>query len=475
MGATIAAVGMWYYSSYLALDRVTDLWGPAMLVLVAFLMEISSAPLRGGGAAGSFSFVVHLASLLLFGPFWAVVIVLVSTALSQLVSRKPVTRIIFNPSQKIVSISLAAVVYGVLGGQLPPSYLGDGLRQASLIEGLRDIVSFLVAAVTYFGTNSYLVSWAVAISEGRSTSEIWKTNTRWVLGYDVGASSLAILVAWLYGIFNGQPDSLARLGFPAIFFPFIAIKHVYGKLSNLQTLHEQLEATHAQLQQTVLEQLEMMVRSIEARDPYTSGHSRRVSQISQVIAREYGLSEELVADVTRAALLHDVGKIHAEFAPLLQKEGRLTPEEWEVMKTHAARSAELVGLFSEFRDKVQPAVRHHHERWDGLGYPDGVAGSTIPIGSRIIMIADTIDAMTTDRPYRKALGFDIVVAELQKHRGSQFDPDLVDRAISSVSLRRLISEPGKLSSDVTAAVMAPQRSLGTQFAARRLGSSTASY
>jgi len=451
-----------------------DLWGPAMLVAVALLMEVSSAPLRGGGAAGSFSFVVHLASLLLFGPFWAVLIVFFATALSQVVARKPLSRVVFNPSQKIISVSVAALVYGVLGGQLPPAFLSEGLRQATLMDGIRDIFAFLAAAITYFGTNSYLVSWAVAISEGRSTSEIWRTNTKWVLGYDVAASTLAILVAWLYGIFNTQPDSLARLGFPAVFFPFIAIKHVYGKLSHLQDLHEELEAAHNQLQQTVLEQLEMMVRSIEARDPYTSGHSRRVSQISQVIAREYGLSEDLVADVTRAALLHDVGKIHAEFAPLLQKEGRLTPEEWEVMKTHATRSAELVGLFSEFRERVQPAVRHHHERWDGLGYPDGVSGSAIPIGSRIIMIADTIDAMTTDRPYRKALGFEVVVAELQKHRGSQFDPDLVDRAISSVSLRRLISEPGKLSSDATAIVV-PQRSLGTQFAARRLGSSTASY
>jgi HD superfamily phosphohydrolase YqeK len=473
LGAVLATATMWSYGNHLQMVSTSDLWGPAMLVMVAFLMEVSSAPLRGGGAAGSFSFVVHLAALLLFGPFWAVTVVFVSTFLSQVVTRKPLTRIVFNPSQKVVSISIAAGIYGLLGGHLPPSYLVGGLDGTSVADALRDILAFLAGAVAYFGTNSYLVSWAVAISEGRSTSEIWKTNTLWVLGYDVGASSLAVLVAWLYGIFD-QPEGLARFGFPAIFLPFIAIKHVYGKLSALQGLHEDLEAAHAQLQQTVVEQLEMMVRSIEARDPYTSGHSRRVSQISQAIAREYGLSEERVAEVTTAALLHDVGKIHAEFAPLLQKEGRLTPEEWEVMKTHAVRSADLVGLFSGFREKVQPAVRYHHERWDGLGYPDGVSGADIPLGSRIIMIADTIDAMTTDRPYRKALGFDIVVSELQKHRGTQFDPDLVDRAINSVSLRRLISDPRRLQADASTGAI-PQRSLGTQFAARRLGASTASY
>jgi HD-GYP domain-containing protein (c-di-GMP phosphodiesterase class II) len=127
---------------------------------------------------------------------------------------------------------------------------------------------------------------------------------------------------------------------------------------------------------------------------------------SRAIAADLGLRGNDLVDVETAALLHDVGKIHAEFAPLLQKEGKLSQEEWEIMKTHAARSAELVSLFSRFRGNVENCVRHHHERWDGKGYPDGLAADAIPIGARIIMISDTIDAMTTDRPYRKALTFD---------------------------------------------------------------------
>ena len=184
----------------------------------------------------------------------------------------------------------------------------------------------------------------------------------------------------------------------------------------------------------------MMVKSIEARDPYTSGHSRRVAALSKAIAKDLGLSGEDLAEVQNAALLHDVGKIHEEFAPLLSKEGRLTQDEWEVMKTHAAKSAELVGLFSRFRGTVQDAVRSHHERWDGKGYPDGIVGEAIPLGARVIMISDTIDAMTTDRPYRKALPFEKVVSELQKYRGTQFDPVLVDATISSVTVRRLVSD-----------------------------------
>jgi HD-GYP domain-containing protein (c-di-GMP phosphodiesterase class II) len=99
-------------------------------------------------------------------------------------------------------------------------------------------------------------------------------------------------------------------------------------------------------------------------------------------------------------------------------------------------------LFSRFKGHVQQSVRHHHERWDGLGYPDGVAGEAIPLGARIIMIADTIDAMTTDRPYRKALGFDAVVSELQKYKTKQFDARLVDCVVNSVTLRRMIAQPG---------------------------------
>jgi HD-GYP domain-containing protein (c-di-GMP phosphodiesterase class II) len=109
------------------------------------------------------------------------------------------------------------------------------------------------------------------------------------------------------------------------------------------------------------------------------------------------------------------------------------------MQTHSTRSAELVGIISKFRGFIQDSVRHHHERWDGQGYPAGLSGKSIPLAARIILISDTIDAMTTDRPYRKRLGLEVVVAELQKCKGTQFDPSLVEVAVSSVAVRRLIA------------------------------------
>ncbi len=142
-----------------------------------------------------------------------------------------------------------------------------------------------------------------------------------------------------------------------------------------------------------------------------------------------------------AALLHDVGKIHEEFAPLLRKETRLDEAETALMQTHATRSAELVGIISKFRGSVQDSVRHHHERWDGLGYPSGLSREGIPIGARIILVSDTIDAMTTDRPYRRRLSLEAVITELQKCRGTQFDPRIVDITVTSVAVRHLIASP----------------------------------
>jgi putative nucleotidyltransferase with HDIG domain len=219
---------------------------------------------------------------------------------------------------------------------------------------------------------------------------------------------------------------LGILGLVVTLVPILVIRHIYGLYRKLQNSGREL--------------LDLMVKAIEARDPYTSGHSIRVATLAKAIAQETKMSAEEVEQVYTAAILHDVGKIHEEFAPLLRKEAKLTPEETALLQTHAVKSAELVGIISSFRGTVQDAVRSHHERWDGGGYPDGLAGDDIPLGARIIMISDTTDAMTTDRPYRKRLPIDAVITELQKYRGTQFDPKLVDLAVTSIAVRRVMAE-----------------------------------
>lgn len=413
-------------------------WPISVLLVVAILLQIQPIISRGGDAEGSLSFIVHQAAGILFGPLWGGVVAAVSTAISQGATPRENLKRVFNVSQRTLSLVASVLLYQILGGSIPPTYLLPG---ATLVPSqvVQQVLAFFASAVLYFVLNSMLVSGAVAISKGKSLRKVWVTSSLWVLGYDIGASSLALLVSWIFLKFDGE-EGIAKLGFLAVFLPIIAARHIYAKLNTLQSLYDELDTAYDKLELNLREQLEMMVKSIEARDPYTSGHSRRVAALSKAIATDLGLDPKLVEEIENAAMMHDVGKIHAEFAPLLSKEGRLTEEEWEIMKTHSAKSAELVALFSRFKGNVLNSVRWHHERWDGKGYPDGIAGEEIPLGARIIMVSDTIDAMSTDRPYRKALSFEKVTSELIKYRGIQFDPALVDATVNSMTIRRMVQD-----------------------------------
>jgi putative nucleotidyltransferase with HDIG domain len=301
-------------------------------------------------------------------------------------------------------------VYELLGGQV------------SVDASNVTVVPFLGLVATYFTINSGSVALAVAFASGVSFRESWSRVIGSAVLYDVVASGLALLLAFLY-------VELEFRGVALLLLPLFFVRHLYQM--------------NQQLEQKSREQLLFMVKAIEARDPYTSGHSMRVAEYARTIARELGLSAKQVDNIATAALLHDVGKMYEEFVPLLRKEGRLTTEERMLMQSHPVRSAELVSTSAGLRGVVEQAVRHHHENYDGSGYPSGLQGDQIPVGARIIMIADTLDAMTTDRPYRRALSIDRVVAELRKHSGGQFDPKLVQLAIGSAAIRRLVEGAGE--------------------------------
>jgi putative nucleotidyltransferase with HDIG domain len=373
-------------------------------IFVAFLLEQSSTKLSAGGI-GSTSFVIHIAAGVIFGGFWGGLITGAGTVLWLASLHIAPLKLAFNACQRILSVGLGALAYSHAGGSTPPVSLQDSF------------FPFLLFSLTYFLVNSVSVSTAISISSERPFREIWSLNSRGVIGYDLAASSIALLLAWVY-----QDWGLVGL-FIAV-LPTLVVRYVYVMYRDMQESSREL--------------LDVMVKSIEARDPYTSGHSVRVRMLSRAIALELGLSMKELEQVETAALLHDVGKIYEEFAPLLRKESRLTAEETALMQTHAEKSAELVGIISKFRGPIQDSVRHHHERWDGQGYPAGLVGEEIPLGARIILISDTIDAMTTDRPYRKRLSLEVVIGELQKCKGTQFDPKLADVATSSVSVRSLI-------------------------------------
>ncbi len=173
-----------------------------------------------------------------------------------------------------------------------------------------------------------------------------------------------------------------------------------------------------------LETVQTLARSIDAKDPYTRGHSDRVAHYAVAVAKKLDLSNEFIATLENAALMHDVGKIGIREG-ILGKPGRLSDEEYDAIKMHPLIGERIIGVVSSLRSLV-PIVLYHHERFDGKGYLDGLARDTIPFGARILAVCDAYDAMTSERPYRPAMPKERAMGEIQRCRGTQFDPDIVD-------------------------------------------------
>jgi HD-GYP domain-containing protein (c-di-GMP phosphodiesterase class II) len=190
------------------------------------------------------------------------------------------------------------------------------------------------------------------------------------------------------------------------------------------------------------------------KDPYTGGHSRRVAAYAAIISRSLELSSTEQGRIKRAALIHDVGKIGIPDEILL-KPGSLTPEEFSTVKKHAAVGADLVAGIPVLRD-LSPAVRHHHERYDGTGYPDGIKGSDIPVDARVIAVADTLDAITTNRTYRAKRTFRHAVEELRRGAGSAFDPVIIAAVLQKETLTQLFRRSNYYDSDTDAPLKGDQ-------------------
>jgi len=189
---------------------------------------------------------------------------------------------------------------------------------------------------------------------------------------------------------------------------------------------KQVADKHQELRTAYIQTIRALAEAVDAKDSYTRGHSERVGVYASKITRQMGFQKEFIERVYIAGLLHDVGKIGVRDF-VITKPDRLTPEEYEEIKQHPTIGAKILEPV-DFLSDVAPCVRHHHEWYDGSdrGYPDRLSGDKIPLPSRIILVADTVEAMTSDRPYRKALPLDVVYTELTKYSGSQFDPACVD-------------------------------------------------
>jgi HD superfamily phosphohydrolase YqeK len=382
----------------------SDWTAAATFGLIGFFTALFSYRRGIGGESGSVSFLPLLSGVLVTPTTAIVVTVFFATIAATILHRKPVEKILFNAAQLAVATAIAACMLAPWHG-----------LQAAGFAGPAHFIGFLAAGVSFIAANSLLVAGAFAVADGRNFWPTWQRIVAATIWYDLFALPVIGLLAWSYAD-HGAWWLLA------IVVPLLGLRQLYKQ--------------NAQLEHATQELLQIMVAAMEARDPYTSGHSRRVAAYAVAIAKGARLPAKVIDRVQVAALLHDVGKIYEVYAPLLRKPGRLTQDEVAVIQTHPIKSAELVSRVSQLRDVVA-AVRGHHERWDGEGYPDRLRGAAIPLAARIIALADTIDAMRSFRPYRDPATIEAVYLEISSNGGSQFDPVLTATALAPANWRRL--------------------------------------
>ncbi len=343
-------------------------------------------------------------------------------------SRPKAIRIAFTTS----SVALAVIAaYTVFHGPLNPM-LGE----------LHPVLLGL-AACTYFVVNTVLVAGVIALTERKSIYRTWYQTYFWILPYHLVAAS----VAWLIVFLTKQDSWYAALVlFPIGYFVYRSYRIYLERLEKDKKHVEEIAGLH-------LRTIEALALAIEAKDTTTADHLQRVRVYATEIGREIGLSQKDLDALQAAALLHDIGKL-AVPEHIISKPGRLTPEEFEKMKIHPLVGAEILEEV-QFPYPVVPIVRAHHERWDGSGYPFGLAGEEIPIGARILSVVDCLDALASDRQYRRALPLDQAMEIVISESGKSFDPVIVDiMRRRYIELERLAAASGadkekiKLSMDV---------------------------
>jgi putative nucleotidyltransferase with HDIG domain len=381
-----------------------------LLAALTFVSGSATVNLPTAGASISVSETFVFASVLLFGPSAGTITVALDGLVISfwMAKRRPEWyRALFNMAAPAISIWVAAHLLFAIAG-IEPLFNS----QSSINVLLFPLVVF---AITYFGLNSWLIAFAVAFEARLSAYEVWRQNFLWLsLNYFSGASVALLLVAYS----NNVDLRFIGVIVPLLLVLYMTFKTTMGRVQDATSHVQQLNSLY-------LSTIETLAMAIDAKDQITHGHIRRVQQYAVRLAHELGVTDDrLLKAIEAAALLHDMGKL-AVPEYILNKPGKLTPAEFEKMKMHATVGADILAAI-EFPYPVVPIVRHHHENWDGSGYPAGLKGTDIPVGARILSVVDCFDALISDRPYRPRLPDDAALAILIERRGSMYDPWVVD-------------------------------------------------
>lgn len=367
-----------------------------ILLLGSMLVVAGLFPITLYKSKWNVSTAVEFAAVLILSPGLAAWTVGASTLIQNVIRynirlKRPWYLSLFNTANLSLSAAAAGLVYHAI-------YDGNPLPLSSWVN----LMAISLAALTFLTLNSGLVSGLISLVERKPVGWVWVNMCAGVM--------IQYLILDLIGVLAAVVHYAAWWMVALLAFPMVA---VYHSVKTSQELRIQTR-----------DALQALADTIDTRDRYTHGHSLRVAEYAAALAAAMGLPTEEVELIRTAARVHDLGKIWIDRS-LLQKPGQLTAEEWAEIKKHPEVGEGILTKFPNFKSG-RDFVLHHHERYDGGGYPAGLEKVAIPLGARILAVADAYDAMTSDRPYRKALSLEGVAKEFERHSGTQWDPAVVE-------------------------------------------------
>ncbi|HTK30549.1 MAG TPA: HD-GYP domain-containing protein [Candidatus Saccharimonadaceae bacterium] len=402
---------------------------PPLLIAILGLMvfiEASPVSLPGGGYATA-STALDLPVLVMLGPIYAAALDVVCTLTVQgLALRKPVVRVAHNAAVFTLDYFIAAQVFRASGGHI------------GTLRFPADLPPLLLCGLALFLSNSVWVALVIGLTEGPTPWRVWQRNFQQSLQHHLSFVGLGALITVMYVEVGGWALVLCGL-------PFLVARHSFR--------------VYVEIRSDLKDFVRALSEVLEEVDPYTRHHSVRVSQYAVRLARGLGVGEREIEEIEYAALVHDLGKIGPQHQHILHKPGSLTHEEQRTLRAHPAAGAEIVTRVRALR-RAAEIVRTHHERPDGQGYPFGLRAQDVPLGARILNVSDAFDAMTSDRPYRRALSVEAALAELARGSGTQFDARVVTCLVTLHGAGEFERIPSPTSEDLMQLKLNPRRARG---------------
>ncbi|HEU5256840.1 MAG TPA: HD domain-containing phosphohydrolase [Vicinamibacterales bacterium] len=387
------------------------------LVLAALTLLTGSFSIKVPSVEARFSVsdAFVFACVFLFGPSPATVIVAIDCLVISVWRHRSrsTLRLLFNVFAVALSIWVSSqAFYWIIG--VAPGHLNQ------LLPLERRLWPLFALAASYFLLNTWLVAFALAFEKRENAFVLWRRNFQWfALNYFGGVSVAALLVSYTRSV----DISAIAIILPILLITYLTHRTSLGRIEDSKRHVEQLSDLY-------LSTIETLAMAVDAKDQITHGHIRRVQVYTIELAKRLGVRDERqLRAIEAAALLHDMGKL-AIPEHILNKPGKLTDAEFDKMKLHADIGADLLSAV-KFPYPVVPIVRHHHEHWNGKGYPAGISGTDIPLGARILSVVDCFDALTSDRPYRPRLTNEEAFATILQGRGTLYDPLIVDTFIKA--------------------------------------------